>query len=254
MRVGTWELQKTDPSERKATMEIISILLLVAAYLLFYYYGRAAFAVRARANDAEQRDADFLPIKINNEKVYAGFGKRFGSAIVDMVILIPFMLMSHFIESLSLSMAIISVALLSLLYSAYTMYFHYRFGATIGKMALGIKVTLPNGERIGIKQAALRSSVDLAFALFMVGAQVIAISNADPEVYLNASWIERAEYITPLFPAWYGIVEIASQLWYWGEFIILLFNERERALHDFIAGTVVIRQEYAEQGAHQGVA
>jgi len=197
---------------------------------------------------------EFLPIEIENEKVYAGFGKRFGSAIVDMLVFIPFMFVFHFIQSSSLSMAMVGVVLSSILFSAYTVYFHYKFGATLGKMALGIKVTLPNGEKIGFKQAILRSSVDLAFALFMVIAQVMAISNADLEVYLNAGWIERAEYIMPLFPAWYGAVNIASQLWYWGEFIVLLFNKRKRALHDFIAGTVVIRKEYAEQGAQQEAA
>ncbi|WP_339891886.1 RDD family protein, partial [Neptuniibacter pectenicola] len=192
---------------------------------------------------------EFLPIEIKNEKVYAGFGKRFGSAIVDMLVFIPFMFVFHFIESSSLSMAMVGTVLSSILFSAYSVYFHYKFGATLGKMALGIKVTLPNGEKIGFKQAILRSSVDLAFALFMVIAQVMAISNADPEVYLNAGWMERAEYIMPLFPAWYGAVNIASELWYWGEFIVLLFNKRKRALHDFIAGTVVIRQEYAESGS-----
>jgi len=197
---------------------------------------------------------EFLPIEIENEKVYAGFGKRFGSAIVDMLVFIPFMFVFHFIQSSSLSMAMVGVVLSSILFSAYTVYFHYKFGATLGKMALGIKVTLPNGEKIGFKQAILRSSVDLAFALFMVIAQVMAISNADLEVYLNAGWIERAEYIMPLFPAWYGAVNIASQLWYWGEFIVLLFNKRKRAPHDFIAGTVVIRKEYAEQGAQQEAA
>lgn len=197
---------------------------------------------------------EFLPLEINNEKVYAGFWKRFGSAIVDMLVFIPFMFAFHFIESSSLSMAIVSVILSSILFSAYSVYFHYKFGATLGKMALGIKVTLPDGKRIGLKQALLRSSVDLAFALFMVIAQIIAISNADPEVYLNAGWIERTEYIIPLFPVWYGAVNIASQIWYWGEFIVLLFNKRKRALHDFIAGTVVIHQEYAEQGAQQEAA
>lgn len=192
---------------------------------------------------------EFLPIEINKEKVYAGFGKRFGSAIVDMLVFIPFMFLFHFVQSSSLSMAMVSVVLSSLLFSAYTIYFHYKFGATLGKMAFGIKVALPNGEKIGLKQAFLRSSVDLAFALLMVVAQVIAISNADAETYLNAGWMERAEYIMPLFPVWYGAVSIASQIWYWGEFIVLLFNKRKRAIHDYIAGTVVIRQEYAEQGA-----
>jgi len=159
------------------------------------------------------------------------------------------MFVFHSIGSSSLTMAMLSAVLSILFLSAYTIYFHYKFGATLGKMLLGIKVTLPNGENIGLKQALLRSSVDLAFALLMIIAQVIAISNADPETYLNAGWFERAEYILPLFPVWYGVVNMTSNLWYWGEFIVLLFNKRKRSLHDFIAGTVVIRKEFAELGA-----
>ena len=100
-------------------------------------------------------------------------------------------------------------------------------------------------------KSVLRSSVDLVLAFFMVVAQVTAISKADPEVYLNAGWTERAEYIMPMFPVWYGLVNLACQLWYWSEFIVLLFNKRKRALHDFIAGTVVICKVYAEQDAQQ---
>ena len=190
---------------------------------------------------------EFLPLEINNEKVYAGFWKRFGAGIVDMLVFIPFMAIVHFTQGLSLASAIITVIFSSLLYSMYAVFFHYKFGATIGKMAVGIQITFPDGSKIGLKQALLRSSMDIGFAILMVAAQVIAITNADPETYLTASWMERAEYIMPLFPAWYGMVNIANQLWYWSELIVLLFNKRKRALHDFIAGTVVIKKEYTEQ-------
>ncbi len=192
---------------------------------------------------------EFLPLEIDNETVYAGFWKRLGAVLVDLFVFVPLVAVFHFAQGLSIVSAMIVVVVWSLLFSAYTIYFHYRFGATIGKMAVGIKVTFPDGSRIGLKQALLRSSVDLGFAFFFVFAQVLAISKADPDTYLNAGWMERARYIWPLFPAWYGLVDALSQLWFWGEFLVLLFNKRKRALHDFIAGTVVIKQEYAEQVA-----
>lgn len=194
---------------------------------------------------------DFLPIEINNEKVYAGFWRRFCAAIIDTLILVIFVLVFDFIEITSLLSEIISLVISSLLFSAYTILFHYKFGATLGKMTVGIRVTLPNGEKIGFKHATLRSSVDLVFVVFITVAQIIAISNADSEIFLNGNLLERAEYILPLFPVWYGFVNLANQLWYWGEFFVLLFNKRKRAIHDFIAGTIVIHQEYAEQGTQQ---
>jgi uncharacterized RDD family membrane protein YckC len=192
---------------------------------------------------------EFLPLEINNQKVYAGFWKRFGAAIVDTLVFIPFMVVFHFTQGLSILSAMATIVVSSLLFSAYTVYFHYKFGATLGKMAVGIKITFPDGSKIGLKQALLRSSVDLGFAFFMVLAQVTAITNADPNIYLNAGFMARAEYIMPLFPAWYGLVSTVSQLWFWSEFLVLLFNKRKRAIHDFIAGTVVIKQEYTEQVA-----
>jgi len=192
---------------------------------------------------------EFLPLEINSEKVYAGFWKRFSAALIDMLVFIPFMVIFHFTQGLSILSAMTTIVVSSLLFSAYTVYFHYKFGATPGKMAIGIKITFPDGSKIGLKQALLRSSVDLGFAFFMVLAQVLAVTNADADMYLNAGFMERAEYIIPLFPAWYGLVNTLSQLWFWSEFLVLLFNKRKRAIHDFIAGTVVIKQEYTEQVA-----
>jgi len=191
----------------------------------------------------------FLPLKKDGQKVYAGFWKRFGAAIVDLLVFIPLIFIVNYLEGISIGIAMITVIIGSTLSSMYTIYFHYRFGATLGKMAVGIKVTLPNGSTIGLKQAILRSSVDLGFALFIIIAEIIALSNVDPEQYLSAGWMERSEYIMPLYPAWYVVVHVGFHVWYWSELLVLLFNKRKRAIHDFIAGTVVIKKQYAQQGS-----
>jgi uncharacterized RDD family membrane protein YckC len=40
-------------------------------------------------------------------------------------------------------------------------------------------------------------------------------------------------------PEWLDWVNTANQVWMWSEVVVMLFNRRRRALHDFIAGTVV---------------
>lgn len=195
---------------------------------------------------------EFLPTEIDGNKVYAGFLKRFGAKIVDMFVFIPFMFLFHYMQGISIPVAIMTASLSSVLFSFYTVFFHYRFGATLGKMAVSIKITLPNGSGIGFKQAILRSSVDLGFSLLVIISNVAAISSADPEVYLAAGWVERAEYVHPLLPVWYGIVSVGFRVWVWSEVVVILFNQRRRALHDFIAGTIVINQEYAEHADSKG--
>lgn len=195
---------------------------------------------------------EFLPIKINEKKVYAGFFKRLGAAIVDMVVVLLMFFVFQFIGSSSISAAIVILIFSSTSYFFYNVYFHYKFGATLGKMALGIRVTSPDGSRIGFKQALLRSSVDMIFSLVAVTVQVIAILKVDADLYLAAGMIERSFLTLPLIPSWYGLLDTLSQCWYWSEIVVLLFNKRRRGLHDFIAGTVVIRKEYAGRETQQG--
>jgi uncharacterized RDD family membrane protein YckC len=53
------------------------------------------------------------------------------------------------------------------------------------------------------------------------------------------SGIKRPERIIELSPG-YDVLDYSLTVWIWSEIIVLLFNRRKRALHDFIAGTVVI--------------
>jgi len=189
----------------------------------------------------------FLPLEVNDQKVHVGFWKRFGALLVDVLVSTPFIIIFYFVAGLSLATAMISAVILNLSSSIYTIYFHYKFGATLGKMAAKIKVVRPNGNKIGFKQAFLRSSPDLIFALSLTAVEVLALPNADFEVYSNAGWMERSDYLWLFISAWYGLIGFVPILWYWGEFIVLLCNKRKRALHDFIANTVVIHREYAEE-------
>lgn len=34
--------------------------------------------------------------------------------------------------------------------------------------------------------------------------------------------------------------DVIVSVWFWSELVILLTNEKRRALHDFIAGTIVV--------------
>ncbi|USA54399.1 RDD family protein [Acinetobacter sp. C32I] len=187
---------------------------------------------------------EFLPTEVDNEKVYAGFWKRLAAAIIDSLILIPFMVIAHHTQSISIISSMITLVISAVLFSVYVIYFHYRFGATLGKMAIKIKITCPNGSKISLKQALIRSSIDIGFSLLTVIAQLIALKHADPTIYLNAGFTDRAKYILLLYPAWYSLVSTLSQVWWWSEFITLLFNKRKRAIHDFMAGTVVIKKQY----------
>jgi uncharacterized RDD family membrane protein YckC len=65
-------------------------------------------------------------------------------------------------------------------------------------------------------------------------------------MYFSLGYVARAKEMVQLAPAWYPAVSVLLQIWVWGEFLTMLFNERRRAVHDYLAGTVVIHDPVVE--------
>lgn len=189
---------------------------------------------------------EFLPVKMNGKKVYAGFWKRFCSGFIDGVILIPFSYLVVWLQSFNITMAI-TVAILSLiLFPMYDIFFNARFGGTIGKLAVGIRITKPDGLHIGWLEAWKRSFVDLFFTFTLWGIQIWALTQVDPISYTSLGWTPRTVLLHSYYPMWYKSLFNLQYIWVWSEVLVLLFNKRKRAIHDFIAGTVVINKEFAD--------
>jgi uncharacterized RDD family membrane protein YckC len=171
--------------------------------------------------------------------IYAGFLPRAVAILVDLAVLLPILIVSVMVQGLSLPAAIVALVLVNGLVVAYPVFFLSRWGQTIGKMAAGIKVTGPDGSPIAARQAWLRSSVDLALAGISCAAGVYTLATWTGPEWSSLSWGERGRELTNRNPV-FTVHEWASQLWLWSELLVLLLNEKRKALHDFIAGTVVI--------------
>ena len=190
---------------------------------------------------------EFLPITKDGERVYAGFWKRFGAGFADALIILPLIFLFTWLEGFDRTLAIIITITSSILFAMYTVYFNARFGGTLGKLAVGIRITKPDGSRINWNDAWKRSSVDLVFASVALIVDVLGLTQVDPEGYASVGWMERAQMVMAPAPGWYGTISILQQVWIWSEVVVVLFNKRKRALHDFIAGTVVIQKQFSEQ-------
>jgi uncharacterized RDD family membrane protein YckC len=171
---------------------------------------------------------------------YAGFWRRLGAGIIDFSIWIPLWVIQGRLSSYSKTLAIVLSAATCLVYAAYQIYFHSRWGQTLGKMALGIRVMKLSGESIGVREAVIRSSVDLILTMFWIVGITIAYLNLPDSEFYQMDWVERNIKLNELAPSWMSWQEYLSNGWYWSEVVVILFNEKKRALHDFLAGTVVI--------------
>ncbi len=188
---------------------------------------------------------EFLPVQIDGSNVYAGFFRRTLSVVIDFLIFFPLFFFFRYAEGVEIHDVIFIILLTALIFPIYSVVFHYFFGATIGKLITRIKVTKPDGTKIVFRQALLRSSVDIVLFSIMAVAEILAIFEAGTEKYFYATYLGRDALIQPYLPIWLGTVKLSSQIWHWSELVVMLTNKRMRALHDFLAGTVVIYKKYA---------
>jgi len=189
----------------------------------------------------------FLPIKLKGQKVYAGFWKRFCAGWADAFIILPLALLFLWLQGFNRPLALMITIPSSILFAMYNVYFNARFGGTLGKLAVGIRITRPDGSKIKWAEAWKRSAVDLVFAFVVLIFEVWGLTQIDPSRYTSLGWTERTQLMQKYFPSWYVWITVLQQLWTWSEVFVLLFNKRKRAIHDFIAGTIVIKKEFTKQ-------
>ena len=170
---------------------------------------------------------------------YATFWQRFAAMWIDFFVLLPLVFIHGWLESLSKSAAFVLVIPMEAAYAAYTIYCHGRFGQTVGKRVMGIRVVRTTGEAIGWREAWLRSSFEVLFSVLGVIASFAALATIADADFYGVGWMQRSQNLHAHEPSWLGWTEVAGQIWIWSEVVVMLFNERRRALHDFIAGTVV---------------
>jgi uncharacterized RDD family membrane protein YckC len=121
----------------------------------------------------------------------------------------------------------------------YHIYLVSRFGATPGKMLVGLKIVIKDGRSIAVQNAVMRYAVAFAFYLFMAVPDLVALDLLDQHLLPRTIWI--TEHVE-LFNININIPGTLFGLWYVPTTLLLLFHPQRRTLHDFIAGTVVIRK------------
>jgi uncharacterized RDD family membrane protein YckC len=109
---------------------------------------------------------------------------------------------------------------------------HGRYGQTLGKMVCKIKVVDKSETKsITYRQAALRDSVMIVVGLiFSITMLPVVLQGKDPYQMKEAK-----DVLNILL--WSSI----STLWFIAELITMLTNKKRRAIHDFIASSVVIK-------------
>ena len=173
---------------------------------------------------------------------YAGFWRRLGTHVVDTVIwLTPVFFLQHFFGGEAERQATVYWGYFSFFaYSWFEIFLVYRYGGTPGRLLLKTKIRKLDGSPVTLREAGLRYSVSFIFTLLTTIGTVISNSRLDPSVY-NLNIAQRSEAILASQPGWMHPLMIVFQVWIMSEFVVMMLNKKRRAIHDFIAGTVILQ-------------
>jgi uncharacterized RDD family membrane protein YckC len=168
---------------------------------------------------------------------YDTFGPRFWTGTVDACVMWPI----GFVFSLLFLMSfppVIGAALLvaqNILWLAYTVVMHGKYGQTVGKMACKVKVVDYATEgAISFLQAFLREGIPIIISLGIVAYEFFIVATGR----ISTEAIAKGEIVKTAAFWWLSVLPL---IWFLAEIATMLTNDKRRALHDFIAGTVAIR-------------
>lgn len=181
----------------------------------------------------EQQILDDVPSTEQNDVTWAGFWIRVGASLVDVLVYLPFVGLNFYntytLKNLPLQIFII------LLFILYKPFMEYRYGGTLGKMAVKIKVVNLNFGKISLGQSVIRNYpqwlnqlVSLILAILMFNRQ--DFQSADT---ITAVGLIQNTLIPPYVTLSISMITIVSV-------IVVAFTEKKQGLHDMIAGTCCV--------------
>jgi len=169
---------------------------------------------------------------IENSKYETGL-RRFGAAFIDILVFVPIAYPNYYIQTnLDNKIGLVFwLTFMTALRFFYSVFMHYKYGQTFGKMVAKVKVVNYDETRnITIRQALLRDSFDIIMETLGLFYFIIALFRAE---------LPTTELLDN-FDDFGGTVGV---IWVLLELVSMQTNDERRAIHDFIAGSVVVRTD-----------
>lgn len=185
-------------------------------------------------------------------RVYSTFGLRLLALIVDLVVTaclsVLLMLMLRAVwprivtERYAAGSVLLGFAVSVLLLLTIQVFLVVRFGGSPGKLLMKMRVVPMRGASLTFRHAALRVSPDFVLQLWYLAGTLIVIGSIDLEALRALSDTRQSALFAQQLGAlwWMSLLPLAAGMWGLADVCTYYVSNEGRALHDFLAGTVVV--------------
>jgi uncharacterized RDD family membrane protein YckC len=175
---------------------------------------------------------------------YQTFWRRLGASFIDGLIFHPLNLLNKHIWEHQIDHSVIFLLTwylaYMLLFRLYSILLHGWFGQTLGKMACGVIILdVSEHKKLSMFQAIKRDILPvITFFIYAAIFTPLILQKNFPVLWEEA-------------PVTHKILIYSILIWTILELITMLASKKRRALHDFIAGSVVVKKAYLTRLSEQ---
>ena len=186
-------------------------------------------------NETNTQDEPLFP---EAEIRFASFGSRFGASLLDGIILSAIILPVTYFNVTSWKIPYLFI-LTSLFEIVYKPFLEYRYGATLGKMAVGIQVLGHQFQKVSINEEMRRVSFYMVPSVLQF--LFIVRMYFSSEFFSIKNYNDYNQFIVNSNPA---TLVLGVLVFFIGiaDCITFLLNPQNRSLHDLYAGTYVVEK------------
>jgi uncharacterized RDD family membrane protein YckC len=125
----------------------------------------------------------------------------------------------------------------------YWIYLVKRYGGTPGKRILNLRIVMQDGSPITAAAAIVRYAPIFVLTVASSVASLVGLLGISSDSFESMGLLAKLQVYSTTMPAWGEWVGYVLWAWLLATAIVMLCNRRRRALHDFIAGTMVLRDQ-----------
>ncbi len=171
-----------------------------------------------------------------------GFFRRLGACFIDFILLLIILLFVFLLENLLWLDRTYSFLIQLIVGVWFNVYLVKKYEGTPGKLLLKIKIIKMGGGKISYQDAFMRYSVIFILNIVLTIAIYQGSQNINFVEYAKLDYMKRLVVVGQTVPDLYNTISNIITLWCFIGFVVLLANYEQRAAHDFIGGTIVVRE------------
>lgn len=180
-----------------------------------------------------------------NEKdiQFADFWTRLGAQFIDFLIFSSLVFFGLFISRHNLNYYLISNIFFLFFINWYQIFLLKKYGATPGKKILNITVTNIDNSKLLWKDVILRNLFNIISNSIFYILIIFSILKADSLKFENLGLLKKMNYINDINSIPHTIMQYSTYLWVLINIVCVIINKKNRAIHDLIAGTIVVNKK-----------